>query len=80
MVLPHDLETLEAVSQNEAALDLFLRVAYLAGDGQLNRFLLELGETEGIDDETKAAFAEVAQDEAFLRALDEYVYRTSILH
>jgi hypothetical protein len=77
---PHDLEALETVSQNAEARDVFLRMAHLNGEGQLVRFLLELSESDEIDPETKAVFAEVAQDGTFLRALDEYVYRTRILH
>jgi hypothetical protein len=79
-VRPDDLETLEIVSQNVAARDLFLRMAHLSEAGELNRFLFELSENEGIDAETKAAFAEVAQDRIFLRALDEYVRGTRLLH
>jgi hypothetical protein len=80
LVWPHDLEPLETVSQNEAALDLFLRMAQLSGGGQLGHFLLELDKSEEIDSETKAAFAEVAQDADFLHALDEYARHTRVLH
>jgi hypothetical protein len=79
-VRPDDLEALETVSQNAEARDLFLRMAHLSGAGELNRFLFELSENEELDAETKAAFAEVAQDRAFLLALDEYVHRTHVLH
>ena len=79
-VRPDDLETLETVSQNVVARDLFLRVAQLSGAGELNRFLFELSESEELDAETKAAFAEVAQDRTFLSALDEYVHGTRLLH
>jgi hypothetical protein len=79
-VWPQDLEALETVSQNAEALDLFLRMAQLSGSGELNRFLFELSESEEIDADTKAVFAEVAQDTTFLRALDEYVHLTRVLH
>jgi hypothetical protein len=79
-VRPDDLETLEAVSQNVEARDLFLRMAHLSGAGALNRFLSELSRNEEIDAETKALFAEVAQDRTFLLALDAYVYLTRLLH
>jgi len=79
-VRPDDLEALETVSQNAEARDLFLRMAQFSGAGQVNRFLFELQETEGLDAETKAAFAEVAQDRTFLSALDDYVHRTRVLH
>jgi hypothetical protein len=75
-----DLEALETVSQNAEALDLFLRLAHLSSAGELNRFLFELSESEDIDPETKAVFAELARDRAFLSALDEYVHRTRLVH
>lgn len=77
---PQDIEALETVSQNEAALGLFLRVAELSREGGLNRFLRELVENDELDAETKAAFAEVATNRAFLLALDDYVHRTRIAH
>ncbi len=79
-VRPQDLEALETVSQNEEARDLFLRMARLSGTGGLNRFLFELDESDEIDAETKAAFAEVAGNREFLLALDDYVHRTRIAH
>ena len=79
-VWPHDLEALETVSQNEAVLDLFLRMARISRGGSLSQFLLELVESKGIDAETKAAFAEVATNREFLLALDDYVHRTRIAH
>jgi hypothetical protein len=80
LVWPNDLEALETVSQNEEACDLFLRMAHLTGEGQLIRFLVELSESDEIDPETKAVFAEVALDAPFLSALDEYVYFTRLVH
>jgi len=80
LVWPQDLETLETVKQNEAALELFLRMAHLSGCGELGRFLSALGANDDLDAETKAAVAEVAQDTAFLTALDAYVHSTRLLH
>jgi hypothetical protein len=79
-IWPHDLEALETVSQNEAALELFLRMAQISRGGGLNNFLRELVESDGLDSETKAAFAEVATNRPFLLALDDYVHRTRITH
>jgi len=79
-VRPDDLEALETVSQNVAARDLFLRMAHISGVGALRRFLSELSDNEEIDAETKAAFAEVAQDRTFLLALDDYVHGTRFFH
>jgi hypothetical protein len=77
---PHDLEALESVKQNEDALELFLCMAHLNGRGELKRFLFELDANEELDDETKAAFAEVAGDTAFLTALSDYVHSTRVVH
>jgi hypothetical protein len=79
-VRPDDLEALETVSQNVPARDLFLRMAHLSGAGELNSFLSELSESDEIDAETKAVFAEVARDRAFLSALDDYVHGTRLVH
>jgi hypothetical protein len=79
-VRPDDLEALESVSQNVPARDLFLRMAHLSGAGELNRFLFELAESDELDAETKAAFAEVARDRTFLSALDDYVHLTRHVH
>ncbi|HEY3920606.1 MAG TPA: hypothetical protein VGL76_00660 [Gaiellaceae bacterium] len=76
----HDLEALETVSQNEDALELFLRMARLSADGNLPSFLLELAGSDELDAETKEIFAEVACDRTFLHALDEYVHRTRRVH
>jgi hypothetical protein len=79
-VRPDDLEALETVSQNHEARDLFLRMAHLSSEGELNRFLVALAASDEIDSETKAVFAEVARDRTFLRALDDYVHRTRVFH
>jgi hypothetical protein len=75
-----NLEALETVSQNEAALELFLRMAHLSPGAGLSRFLSELDESGELDSETKAAFAEVATNREFLAALDDYVHRTRLAH
>ena len=74
-VRPDDLEALETVSQNVEARDLFLRMAHLSGAGELNRFLFELSESDEIDAETKAVFAEVAQDRELGSAREEAAAR-----
>ena len=79
-ISPHELETLESISQNEVALDLFLRMARISRGGGMNNFLRELVESDELDSETKAAFAEVATNRPFLLALDDYVHRTRVTH
>jgi hypothetical protein len=46
----------------------------------MNHFLRELVESDELDSETKAAFAEVAINRPFLLALDDYVHRTRVTH
>jgi hypothetical protein len=40
----------------------------------------ELQRDEDLDDATKGTLTELANDESFLLAVDEYVRRTQILH
>ena len=79
-ISPHELETLESISQNEVALDLFLRMARISRGGGMNNFLRELVESDELDSETKAEFAEVATNRPFLLALDDYIHRTRVVH
>ena len=80
MTWSQDIEAFETVSQNEATLDLFLRIARISREDGLNHVLRELHENDELDTETKIAFAEVASNREFLVALDDYVHRTRVLH
>lgn len=75
-----DIETLEAISQDEAAREIILRMAVLAAEGRTGRFLDELGHDRDLDDPTKGALAELASDEGFLLAFMDYVRRTERVH
>jgi hypothetical protein len=75
-----DIETLEAISQDEAAREIILRMAVLASEGRTGRFLDELGDDRDLDDPTKGALAELATDEGFLLAFLDYVRRTARVH
>jgi hypothetical protein len=75
-----DIESLEAISQDDDTRKLFLRMAYLSQSGRLKPFLRELDADRELDDETKGTLAELAQDEAFLHAVEDYVRRTRALH
>jgi hypothetical protein len=75
-----DIESLEAISQDEDTRKLFLRMAYLSQSGRLKPFLRELDADRELDDETKGTLAELAQDESFLHAVEDYVRRTRALH
>jgi hypothetical protein len=75
-----DLECLEAISQDDDTRRLFLRIARMREMGRLQPFLHELDADGDLDAQTKEAVAELAQDEGFLRAVEEYVYHTRALH
>jgi hypothetical protein len=75
-----DLESLEAISQDEEARQIFMGMAALSRTGRLGSFLLELAETSELDDLTKGTLSEMARDEAFLLVVDDHLHRTQVLH
>jgi hypothetical protein len=75
-----DIESLEAISQDDDTRRLFLQMAQLSRNGRLKPFLRELEADREIDDETKVTLAELACDESFLHAVEDYVRRTRALH
>ena len=75
-----DIESLEAISQDEATRDLFLRMARMSQNGRIAPFLRELEHDREIDDETKVTLAELASDGTFLLVVEDYVRRTRALH
>jgi hypothetical protein len=75
-----DIESLEAISQNDDARQIFLRMAAMTQDGQLRSFLFELERDEDLDDATKGTLTELAQDRSFLLAVEDYLQRTQRVH
>ena len=75
-----DIESLEEISQNEEARDIFLRMAELQRSGRMNNFLVELAHDPEVDDTMKGTLAEVALNVDFLRAIEEYVHKTTLVH
>ncbi len=75
-----DIESLEAISQDDDTRNLFLRMAQLSQDGRLAPFLRELKDDRELDELTKDTVAELASDEGFLHAVEDYVRRTRALH
>ena len=75
-----DIESLEAISQDEETRDLCLRMADLAHRDGLAPFLTELEHDRDLDAETKATLTELASDATFLHAVEDYVRATSALH
>jgi hypothetical protein len=75
-----DIESLEAISQDDDTRALFLRMAQMNQTGRLQPFLRELDDDDDIDAETKMTLAELAQDSSFLHAVEDYVHRTRAVH
>ena len=75
-----DLESLEAISQNEEARRIFLRMAALSQSGRTPSFVVEVALDQDLDAATKGRLVELAQDEAFLLAVEEYLVRTHRFH
>jgi len=76
----HDIESLEAISQDRYTRQVVLRMAQLTQEGRLEPFLHELSGDPELDDATKGFFAELAENESFLLAVDDYVRRTDRQH
>jgi hypothetical protein len=75
-----DIEWLEAISQDEDARALFLRMAALSQQGRIEPFLTELRRDDDLDEQTKGNVAELAQDQAFLLAVADYLRNTRQIH
>jgi hypothetical protein len=75
-----DLESLEAISQDDEARTIFLRMAAMSQEGRLGSFLIELAGTSELDEFTKGTLSEIARDEGFLLIVDDYLRRTTVLH
>jgi hypothetical protein len=76
----NEMESLEKISQDDEARDIFLRLAALSRDGRLGTFLTALARDEDLDVETKWTIEELGKDSSFLLALEDYVECTQALH
>jgi hypothetical protein len=76
----HDLESLEAISQDEDTRRLFLRMAALSEEGRLGPLLSELAHDVDLADEMRSTLDAIAGDESFLLVVQEYLRRTQVLH
>jgi hypothetical protein len=52
----------------------------LSQAGRLGVFLTEIAHDQELDDDTKGTLTELAQDESFLLAVEEYLRRTQQFH
>jgi hypothetical protein len=77
---PHDLESLEAINQDQVIRELVLRMAGLARGGRLDGFIAAVRGDGELDSDTKEFVLELADDEAFLLAVEDYLYSCRILH
>jgi len=78
--LRENLESFEAIRQDDVTRDLVLRMSALSQAGKLGPFLFELAHDAELDDLTKGTLVEIANDESFLLAVEDYLVRTEIAH
>ncbi|MBA3787521.1 MAG: hypothetical protein H0X21_02345 [Actinobacteria bacterium] len=76
----HDIESLEAVAQDEHTKLLCLRMAAMSKNGTLEPFIATMCHDDELDEGTKGTIAEIASDEHFLLAVEDYVRRTDVVH
>ena len=76
----HDIESLEAVAQDEQTKLLCLRMAAMSKNGTLEPFIATIRHDDELDEGTKGTITEIAGDEHFLLAVEDYVRRTTFVH
>ena len=75
-----DIESFERVSQDDTSRRLVLQLAQLSREGRLAPFVSRLTDDPQLDDDTRSAIAELACDETFLFAVEDYLARTRVVH
>jgi hypothetical protein len=75
-----DIEWLRAISKDEDARRIFLRLAALSRTGRTPVFVGEVASDRELDRKTKSQLVELAQDEPFLLAVEDYLVHTHRLH
>jgi hypothetical protein len=78
--LQENLESFEAINQDDVTRTLVLRMSALSQAGKLGPFLFELDHDAELDDMTKGTLTEIANDPSFLLAVEDYLHRTEIVH
>ena len=76
----HDIESLEAVTQDKQTKRICLRMAAMSQAGTLAPFIATLRHDRELDEGTKGTLAELAGDANFLLAVEDYVRRTQLVH
>jgi hypothetical protein len=82
MLLPwaRDLESLEAINQDDDIRQLVLRMANLARRGRIGDFIEVVDSDDELDQETKDTVLELARDETFLLAAEDYLRTCRTYH
>jgi hypothetical protein len=75
-----DIDSLEAICQDEETRRLLLRLAVLSRSDTVAPFLIEVARAGGLDDELRESVAELACDSSLLHTVEDYVRRTQRLH
>ena len=75
----HDIESLEAVTQDEQTKRYTLRMAAMSQAGTLGPFIATLRHDQELDGH-RGGISEIAGDANFLLAVEDYVRRTRVLH
>jgi hypothetical protein len=76
----HDLESLEAISQNDETRRLFLRMAAMQQAGTVGTFLDQVAFDDELDETTKSTLQELATNRSFLLAVEDYLRTTQRVH
>ena len=76
----HEMESLEAISQDADTRAIFLRMAAMSQSGAITGFLRQLERDGDIDEATRDTFHELASDRSFLLAVEDYLRRTQLIH
>ena len=75
-----DIESFEAISQDELARRVVLKLAAISRAGRMEPVLAQLAAVADVDEETKEKLAELGRDETLLLAVEDYLCRTDRLH
>jgi hypothetical protein len=75
-----DLESFEAISQDDDARQIFLRMAAMSQTGRTSTLVTEIARDDDLDDEMKGTLTELARDRAFLLAFEDYLEQTRRIH
>jgi hypothetical protein len=75
-----DIESFEQLSRDATSRRLVLRMAQLSREGRLEPFVTEVAYDPDFDEDTRAAIAELAGDQSFLFAVENYLRCTCLIH